>query len=79
MALAWGETGYNGSIKNTQEKGGYDHETEKIPCPRPRGRDDRSDPHRLRTAGGPLRLVLWRRRQRLPGQRKEPCDGVRGA
>ena len=23
----------------------------------------------------PLRLVLWRR-QRLPGQRKEPCDGV---
>lgn len=36
----------------------------KIPCPRPCGRDDRSDPHRLRTAGCPLRLVLWRRRQR---------------
>lgn len=47
-------TGYNGSIKNTQEKGGYDHETKKIPCPRPCGGDDRSDPHRLRTAGDPL-------------------------
>ena len=66
-------------VKNTQENGGYDHETEKIPCPRPCGRDDRSDPHRLRTAGCPLRLVLWRREQRLPRQRKEPCDGVRGA
>lgn len=60
--------GYNGSIKNTQEKGGYDHETKKIPCPRPCGGDDRSDPHRLRTAGGPLRLVLWGRvEQRFRG------------
>lgn len=31
MAIATAAgTGYNGSIKNTQEKGGYDHETEKF-------------------------------------------------
>ena len=32
------ETGYNGSVKNTTVNGGYDHETEKAPCPRPCGR-----------------------------------------
>lgn len=53
-----GEACYNKVTETHHTIGGNDHETEKIPCPRPRGRDDRSDPHRLRTAGGPLRLVL---------------------
>ena len=41
------ETGYNGSIKNTTVNGGYDHETEKAPCPRPCGRADAGPAHRL--------------------------------
>ena len=41
------ETGYNGRIKNTTVNGGYDHETEKAPCPRPCGRADADPAHRL--------------------------------
>lgn len=39
--------GYNGSVKNTTVNGGYDHETEKAPCPRPCGRADAGPAHRL--------------------------------
>ncbi len=63
-----GGGGYNGSIKNTQENGGYDHETEKAPCPRPCGGDDAGPAHRL-----------FRRRKRRGqarrGGRRRPLQG----
>ena len=70
--------GYNSGRDDPRKRRNH-HETEKASCPHPDWRGADGVPDSLRTAGCPLRLVLWgRQRQRLPGQRRESGGGVPG-